>query len=453
MNTKLEEIREIIFSEKSMEKSIDSSIRKDPNKFAQIIAPVIGPSIRMAVVDYFERMMLAFNRAIENSFSLRGLVWRWEAIRSGRPFSEIVLLHSLLFRVEDIFVIHKNTGILLVHSTSLEKSKKTGDRVAAMLTAIHDFASETFSLNKVEQKLSSIRVGEANLLMEESQDLLIVAAIRGEVPSDFRQKLQKKLIDFQDMFSSELALFNGNVDVFTVAEPAFRECLLQEFKPNAKGKFELKKVSKIPAIIFLSVIVGLLGWWGIHLYFNFQRDRHLQEYLAKLEKLDGIVFLGLDKAEKKHWTIRVLKSDQRNTIVPALPKDLEGRVRVMIRPLPATPSPLFKAGPLDEIRLPYHSENKIINGDINEQMMLFSQLVKKLIESSAENQKKVWILAYTFDDPEDFRTKLLLSRTIGLLENSLVETGIANSKIIRYSILDNAKEMRAPFIRFEVLYD
>jgi len=134
MDANLNEIRQIIFSDKSLEQAIETSIHKDPIRLANIISPVIGPSIRITVVDYFEKMMLAFNRAIENSFSIQGLKWRVESIRSGRPFSEVVLLHNLLFRVEDIFVIHQKTGILLIHCSSFEDRKRAGDQVEGKFT-------------------------------------------------------------------------------------------------------------------------------------------------------------------------------------------------------------------------------------------------------------------------------------------------------------------------------
>ncbi|MEZ5976076.1 MAG: hypothetical protein R3E96_14915 [Planctomycetota bacterium] len=38
------------------------------------------------------------NVALENSFSPRGVRWRMEAWRTGRPFGEVVLLNSLEYR-------------------------------------------------------------------------------------------------------------------------------------------------------------------------------------------------------------------------------------------------------------------------------------------------------------------------------------------------------------------
>ena len=44
---------------------------------------------------------------------MQGLKWRVESIRTGRPFAEIVLMHSLLYRVEQVFLIHRETGLVL----------------------------------------------------------------------------------------------------------------------------------------------------------------------------------------------------------------------------------------------------------------------------------------------------------------------------------------------------
>ena len=95
--------------------ALERSIRKDPQPLADAIFPIIGPAIRKAIAAALSGMAQSFNQALTHSMSVQGLNWRFEALRTGRPFSEVVLLHTLLYRVEQVFLIHRGTGLLLRH--------------------------------------------------------------------------------------------------------------------------------------------------------------------------------------------------------------------------------------------------------------------------------------------------------------------------------------------------
>ena len=55
-------------------------------------------------------MMESLNRTVEHSFSWRALAWRWTALRTGKPFAEIVLLNTLEYRVEQVFLVHAESS-------------------------------------------------------------------------------------------------------------------------------------------------------------------------------------------------------------------------------------------------------------------------------------------------------------------------------------------------------
>ena len=75
----------------------------------------MGPAIRQAIRQALQSLTQSLNQTVEHSFSLKGLRWRIEAWTTGRPFAEVVLLHTLRYRVEQAFLIHRDTGLLLQH--------------------------------------------------------------------------------------------------------------------------------------------------------------------------------------------------------------------------------------------------------------------------------------------------------------------------------------------------
>ena len=105
------------------EKAIRTSIKKDRKVLVDALFPVMGPAIRKAITSVIQGMIQTFNQLLEHSVSLRSLKWRFEALRTRKPFAEVVLLNTMIYQVEQIFLIHKETGLLLQHATLGEISQ------------------------------------------------------------------------------------------------------------------------------------------------------------------------------------------------------------------------------------------------------------------------------------------------------------------------------------------
>ena len=88
----------------------------------------------------------------------KGLKWRWQAMTSDRSYAEIVLANSVICSVDEVLLIHRETGLLLVHASRDPQHARDADLVSSMLTAIEDFARDSFDLDD-EDSLSSFSMG------------------------------------------------------------------------------------------------------------------------------------------------------------------------------------------------------------------------------------------------------------------------------------------------------
>ena len=95
----------------TIETALRESVRKDPATLADALFPVMGPAIRRSILETLRSFLDSFNQMLDQSLSWQGLKWRVEAMRTGRSFTEVALLHSLVFRVEQVFLIHKRTRL------------------------------------------------------------------------------------------------------------------------------------------------------------------------------------------------------------------------------------------------------------------------------------------------------------------------------------------------------
>jgi len=82
-----------------VESAIDRSVISHKQAMVDAIFPLIGPSVRRAVVESIRNLIESIQVIIEKSFSIEGVLWRIEALRNGVPVSEIALKHSIVYRV------------------------------------------------------------------------------------------------------------------------------------------------------------------------------------------------------------------------------------------------------------------------------------------------------------------------------------------------------------------
>src|SRR5271154_2745824 len=85
-----------------LEDALQRSVQANPKMLADALFPIFGKAIRRAITAELDNMLQSLSQLLEQSFSLRSVQWRWESIRTGKPYSEIVILRSLLFRGEQV---------------------------------------------------------------------------------------------------------------------------------------------------------------------------------------------------------------------------------------------------------------------------------------------------------------------------------------------------------------
>ena len=173
-----------------IEGTIDHSVRNRPEKLTNAIFPVIGPAIRKSVSELVREMLQSINTVIERSCSVQGLKWRWDAWRSGVSFSQVVLKHTLLFRVEHIFLIHRKKADLLLHVKRPDAVETEKSLLPGLLSEIKSFSTEVFP-SQGAWGLRTFEVDDLTVWNEEGPDAYVVAVIRGTPQLSYRKVLHE----------------------------------------------------------------------------------------------------------------------------------------------------------------------------------------------------------------------------------------------------------------------
>ena len=270
-----------------IESALKSSLKKNPNDFINVFFPLIGSTIRRSISESFNSMLSNFSKSLEYSFSLKGIQWRFEALRTGKSFSEIVMLRTMVYRVDQIFLIHSETGLMLSHIVNEGVTSKDADMVSGMLTAIQDFAKDCFNNEHDNSSLNSLKMDEYTIYIVRSPLAYIACMVKGTPPGDFQNKLNETLelilVECADFFED----FKGDSAPFAVANKHLQDCLIQKFEGDHKPASVWMKRGIAGAVAFILLL------FFAHQYHSYRLGRGVDI----LRKEQGLLMVEV----KKSW--------------------------------------------------------------------------------------------------------------------------------------------------------
>ncbi|XXX73584.1 OmpA family protein [Sorangium sp. So ce134] len=268
--------------------AIHERVRRDPGSFADAISPAMGPAIRRAVACALRAMLQRLNEALALGLSWESLRWRLEARRTGRPFAEVVLLRAMVYRTEQLFLVHRGTGIVLEHVSAEDIPYRDPDQVSAMLTAIDAFAHDAF---RTDARLQRFCVGDLTGWVEHGPSALLVAIVRGVAPQAYQTVLGEALERVHLAYGDELADFRGDRAPFSGTRELLSTCLQQQRKPlPRRGRAALAAAaSLVVALAAAALVVGMRASW--------EDQRRFAEVAEALRREPGLLVTAAERGE------------------------------------------------------------------------------------------------------------------------------------------------------------
>jgi hypothetical protein len=149
-------------------------------------------------------------------------IWRRLVARvKGIPGAEMALRESLPFAVDEVFLIHRESGLLLWHVSRSPDVSSDSDLISGMLTAIRDFAEDAFGRGR-EGDLDEIQYGERRILIEIAQHVYLAVVMDGIDPTGFRAKMRECVVEISHTHDRALREYDGDRERFSSVEPCLR---------------------------------------------------------------------------------------------------------------------------------------------------------------------------------------------------------------------------------------
>ena len=267
--------------EPSIESGLRVSVERDPQPIADILFPVMGPAIRRAVRQAVASSMDNLNRSVNYGLSWRGVKWRMEAWRSGVSFGEVVLRHTLRYRVEQVLLVHRQTGLPLWHTVAPEVAgDDNADLVSSMLTALRQFVGDSFHVDE-DEALDAFQAGDLTVWAEAGPDALLAAVVRGRPPAKLRERMADALATIHVKLATAFDVFEGDAKAFETADEILQPLLDAEYaEEDTTGSAKLW--------ILVALLIGGLAYVGWRVW----ESRQLEgAYLDALEAEPGVTVL------------------------------------------------------------------------------------------------------------------------------------------------------------------
>ena len=284
-----------------VEDSVQISVAHNSEQMVISLYPIVGSLVRKSVAAFLSDFMEKTNQLIENSLTIKGLTWRFKARQGGVSYAQYAASQTFVYRVEHVFLIHRETGLLLNTVALDNENKSDADIVSAMLTAINDFVGDSFITNddRLKEQLQSVSTENFNLLIKPGPSALVVAAVTGNPPQSISDQLQLTVENIHSLYLEDLKNFNGDNQQFDKTDGLLRECLLSEQKEAPSSK------KKTPWFAWTIILLILLfaGYKG----FNWVKTSQLHDKIMQLDTQPGVIIKQLKIDGLKTITLDVLR--------------------------------------------------------------------------------------------------------------------------------------------------
>lgn len=471
-----------------VDKAIEKSIEQNPTRITHILFPIMGPAIRKAVASALAEMVQSLNTLLEQSLTLGSLNWRIRAWRAGMPYAQFVLLQTIQYRVEQVLLVHRETGLLLNSVTAPEVHTQDPELVSSMLTAIGDFVSDSFSAG--DETLERVRLGDLEIHLNVGPHAILAIAVRGSASDELALKAKTTIEMIHARFDHQLNHFEGDREPFEETTPTLNECLLsQKIASDEKRK---------PWMAIVLLLCG--GTYGV--ISSIEHGQVEQQYVAleniisdepgylviSSEAEEGVLYLkvlrspesrstDLVSAELHNHSVKLghegwLTKNEIVTVIDdtvvhmgAMPKIAEPVVEIPSKPivdLEAVTKALLIEG--EEVTIIAQGDHLSVKGQVSEatrQRLLEDQTLKQtyddidlsglVVNDSVSDLEQLKVLVdrihntvFYFEPNEsrlsgDELLKIpLIVQTIEKLENKATEMGIRNLQIIVLGFADSS---------------
>ena len=252
--------------------AISKEIANNKETMIDALYPIMGGMISKYVTQAIKEMMESINKKIEQGLSFERVKRKAKAKLAGVSETELLLEESADARISALFVIHKETSLLIAQAHLENKEIDDAHMVASMASAIKDFINDWIKNSDEPNEVQLLSYGNATLYIESAGSVFIVAFLDAEPNYEQRKKINTFFASIVKKYTSLFQNFNGD-DTHNDAVTLSME--MEDYLYNQE--FIERKEKKNPAKIMFIIFGVLLFAYGAYLFNDWYSKYSLQK--------------------------------------------------------------------------------------------------------------------------------------------------------------------------------
>lgn len=172
-----------------MGESIRVQIREERESMVEALYPVIGQTVQKAIQEFARDLQRNFDQKLREKFKPKTIFRHSVARLFGISPSEMVLREALPFSISELFLIQRDSGLLLAHHNPGHLEVSDSDLISGMLTAIRDLARDSFAKDGRSEELEEIQYGEQRIILQNGAAAYLAIVIDGIESTGFRSNV------------------------------------------------------------------------------------------------------------------------------------------------------------------------------------------------------------------------------------------------------------------------
>jgi outer membrane protein OmpA-like peptidoglycan-associated protein len=198
----------------------------------------------------------------------------------GISEAELIFREAMPFEIKAIFLIHKNSGLII--STVQQDNKENelgGDLMAGMLTAMRSFALSCVIENGSTSELKEIEYENFHIMMEVAGYCYLATILKGETDPGYVKKLRRSLGQIILQYDRDGSIQEYSGDPESINGGVHEELQnLLEYRPTTANNASQQPPFALFAIIFVPVLI----WGG----WSFQHHREVKVLQAINDRIN-----------------------------------------------------------------------------------------------------------------------------------------------------------------------
>jgi hypothetical protein len=237
--------------------AIRRRIRDAREEMIESLYPIIGQVVVRAVAEAIRDLARTVDAQVRTSLNPQVLWWRVRARLGGASGGELLLRESLPFRIAEVFLIHRQSGLLLLHISGEADVSSDSDLIGSMLTAIRDFAQDAFGRGK-EAQLDEIEYGGQRILIEAARHAYLAVVVDGVEPPGFRAAMRERIIEIEHAHEKVLRDYEGDPTPLAPVEASLSS-LMVAAEPRGLSRTQRGALVGVLGILFICLVGTCIG--------------------------------------------------------------------------------------------------------------------------------------------------------------------------------------------------